>query len=647
MKLFLKILFLISIISYTPLYGQLKIDSAYLYLYPVENLKDSVLFEKTYYSHDINNTLYIDETLFLDSKKWITKFKTERKFNQNNKILRRTQTQYDNFSKTYYIFQYENEYDKNGNEILNISTYLPDPINNSKIERLFDAANNLLMEAHYSWNKSNSSWEGTSKRVNIYDSNSNRIGSTSFAWKNKNWINLSKIDSNFDKQGNEIDYTSYEWDNLKNTWIPFYKAQLNFQAKDKYKTSISFYWDKTNNNWGNAFTDSIAYSPTNKAISHIRYIWDSSTKSWMGEFKNENSYNSKDSLTLQIVYEWDKLEKKLINRSKLEKGYNENGKVILDAFYYWDNKKKLWYLYGGKFIHNYAENKTDFTTLGFGWDFENDREVLSGRTEQKYNNNNLILKEFYLRDKKTDQWYGLSKIKYEFYKDNLESNKTEYEWDLLKNTWVELSEFSTVYNPKTNKPLIEIGKYWAKSKLFSFYKKYHYIASSNANLMSLKIDNGRTIEEFKSNTYAYTAVANQNLQITGVPEDDKAKVEILNPTNISSEKIEDRTASIKVIAEDKINSKLYKIVFNQLILSLDKEKVNIKIFPNPVSNYLNINDNEILDIQVFNTKGQAIPVKFSKSDNNIQIDMNETSEGIYFISLIYKDKILQQKVIKN
>lgn len=75
----------------------------------------------------------------------------------------------------------------------------------------------------------------------------------------------------------------------------------------------------------------------------------------------------------------------------------------------------------------------------------------------------------------------------------------------------------------------------------------------------------------------------------------------------------------------------------------------ISIFPNPVSDFVNIEINNKLspkdfNIEIINIKGQVI---FSKSNvkNSIQIGLSDYMAGIYFISVKYKDKIIQSRKI--
>ncbi|MCK4664455.1 MAG: T9SS type A sorting domain-containing protein, partial [Bacteroidales bacterium] len=73
------------------------------------------------------------------------------------------------------------------------------------------------------------------------------------------------------------------------------------------------------------------------------------------------------------------------------------------------------------------------------------------------------------------------------------------------------------------------------------------------------------------------------------------------------------------------------------IWSVDNEKFNIKIYPNPATNTINIvfEDKSYKDINVslLNTQGQVVSVieKDKLVSDNLQLDLSECSNGIYYL----------------
>lgn len=73
-------------------------------------------------------------------------------------------------------------------------------------------------------------------------------------------------------------------------------------------------------------------------------------------------------------------------------------------------------------------------------------------------------------------------------------------------------------------------------------------------------------------------------------------------------------------------------------------KKELKIYPNPTRNLLNINtrDNFIDVVEVFNITGQKIfKEELRGSDNTIQLDINALDEGLYFLKAYSNQKLIR------
>ena len=73
---------------------------------------------------------------------------------------------------------------------------------------------------------------------------------------------------------------------------------------------------------------------------------------------------------------------------------------------------------------------------------------------------------------------------------------------------------------------------------------------------------------------------------------------------------------------------------------------NIKIFPNPTTGLVTINNSENSVLKIFNVLGDLID-QVNLTNNVDYIDLSEFSDGIYYFE-IYKDKLIfTKKIIKN
>lgn len=84
------------------------------------------------------------------------------------------------------------------------------------------------------------------------------------------------------------------------------------------------------------------------------------------------------------------------------------------------------------------------------------------------------------------------------------------------------------------------------------------------------------------------------------------------------------------------------------IITTESENNNIYIYPNPVTNYLNIDFSAILlknniTVEIINLNGQILYTKKSSSQN-LKIDMSNFKKGLYLIRVHMKEKVLTKKI---
>ena len=79
---------------------------------------------------------------------------------------------------------------------------------------------------------------------------------------------------------------------------------------------------------------------------------------------------------------------------------------------------------------------------------------------------------------------------------------------------------------------------------------------------------------------------------------------------------------------------------SQATSNLDIQE-NIKIFPNPTTGLVTINNSENSVLKIFNVLGDLID-QVNLTNNVDYIDLSEFSDGIYYFE-IYKDKLIFTK----
>ncbi|WP_379968051.1 T9SS type A sorting domain-containing protein [Epilithonimonas sp. UC225_85] len=79
----------------------------------------------------------------------------------------------------------------------------------------------------------------------------------------------------------------------------------------------------------------------------------------------------------------------------------------------------------------------------------------------------------------------------------------------------------------------------------------------------------------------------------------------------------------------------------------DMSKIQINIFPNPTSDFINIKSDEVINsIKIYDIKGSLIKTE-NNSDKAFKIDISSFAKGNYIISIETKSGIETKKFIKN
>jgi hypothetical protein len=87
------------------------------------------------------------------------------------------------------------------------------------------------------------------------------------------------------------------------------------------------------------------------------------------------------------------------------------------------------------------------------------------------------------------------------------------------------------------------------------------------------------------------------------------------------------------VFDDNLNEVEYTVEIKNTA-SLSKNNLEIKIYPNPTSNYVHIESPEVLhSVQIMGVNGQLIQSPSVDNQNQIQVDVSSLDAGLYFIAI--------------
>ncbi len=206
-----------------------------------------------------------------------------------------------------------------------------------------------------------------------------------------------------------------------------------------------------------------------------------------------------------------------------------------------------------------------------------------------------------------------------------------------------------------NKTEFDCSDTWQNNVIVSISDNYNNTTNVSPNIMVL--DTIKPIVLCKKDTIITTANGLYTLQGTIFDATATDNCEYLELTNslTNTHTIDNyllTTGSYLVIwrATDAQSSSIctQTITINKAT-ELDGILNNIKIYPNPANNFININFNNSNEnnykVNIYNLLGQEIFFKEYHPSNEISIDVKEFEDGIYFIKISSKDKIYTSKII--
>ncbi len=152
--------------------------------------------------------------------------------------------------------------------------------------------------------------------------------------------------------------------------------------------------------------------------------------------------------------------------------------------------------------------------------------------------------------------------------------------------------------------------------------------SDNDNLLSLYYDNTE-IPDFDPNVLEYTVAlpagtTTPPVVSTGGAEDPNATIVIIQPETANG------MATVDVFSEELMTHKTYTIDFT--IVGVDESALsNIRIYPNPSSDYLYVTDAENVDVKIVAMDGKI--VYHSHLNGTRKIDIRDFAQGAYMIQV--------------
>jgi hypothetical protein len=361
-------------------------------------------------------------------------------------------------------------------------------------------------------------------------------------------------------------------------------------------------WDDNNQDWISIGKDEYVNSSTGERLAWMEYSWNESYKEFELGSKWEYSYFPNRKLESELLKVWMPDSAKWRDVYKWEYTFDVNGNDSLLLVFEWVGKYNEWNVLYYEWVNHlreesiYNANNNDSTKTIYNWNIYENVWDYRVKTIVTLNQNDIDrCYEFYNWNKDSMRWIGGSKSETNYLPNGDKTLFISYNWDHTLSNWIESSKYVYTYNTE-EKPFEYFGYQYD-----TIFNDWIYIQNTKFDYDSyeneiMKIDSSL---EYSTNLWKDFKILNYYSL----------------PTNI-------------ITLEPKINL--------------------VRLYPNPVSDFLNIEMPAITvcDGKILNLNGQLIKT-FEITQNHNCIDVSYLRNGMYFITIATPHGVVTQKLIKN
>ncbi|RKR08774.1 putative secreted protein (Por secretion system target) [Flavobacterium sp. 90] len=344
----------------------------------------------------------------------------------------------------------------------------------------------------------------------------------------------------------------------------------------------------SNNNWINSSYVIKNYDKSDKITDDLSQRWDVSSSTWK-DFNSTNYEYNTNNLVDKIIYKsFDKTSNLLTFSQRASFSYINENKI--DVLFYEEWTNNAW--------QNSSKNTSSYDSNGY---------LVSGLI-QRWNENN---------------WKNNIKVDYSNNSDGLFTQITRQKWNDSSSKWENFSQSTYTYN-SSKQVSVETMNIWENNK---WIEKIIFTNSYDANgflVNRLRQDWDDDLSIW-INQYQSKYDNNQNGTIH------QEIAEIWNKSSNSWENLSRIT---------------YKYDKNLGIADLTKSQ--IKIFPNPTTDFINVHLEESNDtkVSIIDALGSVI-LKENFVGNDFSVNVMNLNKNVYFIKLENGEKTQVKKFIKN
>ena len=166
------------------------------------------------------------------------------------------------------------------------------------------------------------------------------------------------------------------------------------------------------------------------------------------------------------------------------------------------------------------------------------------------------------------------------------------------------------------------------------------VSVSNANHNTQADINILSIEEVNEEEVQYLTITAEELPYV-LPYNEGFSF-VIEPNTLGEEK---SVAHTKVVVTSDAGVLEFEVAIDGEVLSVTEVSAEPKLYPNPANSNIRIEGNAIESVKVYNIMG-ALVESFSVNDNNVDVNLSQYSNGVYFFNIRQSDgTVSNQRVV--
>ena len=321
-----------------------------------------------------------------------------------------------------------------------------DPKNNKKADEILE--NRYYPRVIKTTDQTN--WE--SRSIYFYDDKGNILKVLNEKLYNNTWVNTNRLTYTYDENGNRLTYLIEEYFAELNSWINIFRYSYTYDQIGNNLIIVGEQW--MDEKWYYSRRITNTYDNKSNLLTTLHENWDN--KQWVNSSRTKYTYDERSNLLIELIEVWENARFEYLKRNTYT--YNERDSLLTHTFENWDGNDKepssrLVYTYNNKGFVSSLLNKT----------LSNNKWVNFYLRSYEYDDDGNLATDL-VQHWENENWLNKYRYKYSYNQDGTISIVNEL-W--IENKWTNNILNTTTYDQFGNK-LVDLYQKWENDKWISY-----------------------------------------------------------------------------------------------------------------------------------------------------------------------------------